>query len=264
MRVAVITFPGSNCDYDCYKAVRAVLGESADYVWHRETDLNQADAVILPGGFSYGDYLRAGAIARFSPVMSAVRDFADAGGPVLGICNGFQILCEAGMLPGALVRNVSLQFRSVPVHVRVERADTLFTRRYEAGQVLRVPIAHGEGNYLADDATVERLEAEGRIVFRYVEPDGRVTEAANPNGSTRNIAGIINDAGNVLGLMPHPERAMEAVLGSVDGLGLFESLRDHVHAATPPLPDGGTGRRGDGGTASAGSPSHASTGHGEA
>ncbi|MEJ2678736.1 MAG: phosphoribosylformylglycinamidine synthase subunit PurQ, partial [Gemmatimonadota bacterium] len=198
MRVAVITFPGSNCDYDCYKAVRSVLGETADYVWHRETNLDQADVVILPGGFSYGDYLRAGAIARFSPIMSVVRDFADAGGPVLGICNGFQILCEAGLLPGALVRNVSLQFRSVDVHVRVERTDTLFTDRYTAGQVLRMPIAHGEGNYLADQATVQRLEHEGRVVFRYVEPDGRVTDAANPNGSTNNIAGIINDAGNVL------------------------------------------------------------------
>ncbi|HKJ93394.1 MAG TPA: phosphoribosylformylglycinamidine synthase subunit PurQ [Longimicrobiales bacterium] len=230
MRAAVITFPGSNCDYDCYKAIRSVLNEPAEYIWHRETDLHDADVVILPGGFSYGDYLRAGAIARFSPIMSAVRRFADAGGPVLGICNGFQILCEAGMLPGALVRNVSLQFRGIPVHVRVERADTLFTDRYEPGQVLRIPIAHGEGNYLADEETVTRLEDEGRVVFRYVEPDGRVTEAANPNGSTRNIAGIINEAGNVLGLMPHPERVVEAVLGSTDGLALFESLRANVHA----------------------------------
>lgn len=274
MRVAVITFPGSNCDYDCYKAIHAVLGETARYVWHRQTDLKDADAVVLPGGFSYGDYLRAGAIARFSPIMGAVRDFADAGRPVLGICNGFQILCEAGMLPGALVRNVSLQFRSRPVYLRVERADTLFTARYNVGQVLRMPIAHGEGNYLADDATVERLEREGRIVFRYVEPDGRVAETANPNGSVHNIAGIINDAGNVLGLMPHPERAVERVLGSIDGLGVFESLRDHLHPPTP-QPDGenrlstphderAMGREGDGARASARSSSHATSGHREA
>jgi phosphoribosylformylglycinamidine synthase I len=273
MRVAVITFPGSNCDYDCYKAVRSVLGESADYVWHRETELHEADVVILPGGFSYGDYLRAGAIARFSPIMNAVHAFAEAGRPVLGICNGFQILCEAGLLPGALVRNVSLQFRSMPVHVRVERADTLFTERYDTGQVLRMPIAHGEGNYLADEATVERLEADGRVVFRYVEPDGRTTDAANPNGSTHNIAGIINDAGNVLGLMPHPERAVEAVLGSMDGLGMFQSLRDHIgspprtggatHPAGPPHP-AEPGGRGDGERASVSPSPHASNGHGEA
>jgi phosphoribosylformylglycinamidine synthase I len=256
MRIAVVTFPGSNCDYDCYKAVKDVLGEDAFYVWHRETGIQDADAVFLPGGFSYGDYLRAGAIARFSPILTTVREFAEAGGPVLGICNGFQILCEAGMLPGALVKNASLQFRSIPVHIRVERADTPYTSRYAAGDVLRIPIAHGEGNYIADDATLDRLEAENRVVFRYVDPAGAVTEAANPNGSARNIAGIMNEAGNVVGLMPHPERAVETILGSTDGVGVFESLRDHVRG-TSPGPAGVRGRGGEGVTGEAGSPSGA-------
>ncbi len=223
MKVAVVTFPGSNCDYDLYKAVRQV-GSEASFVWHRERGLSDYDAVLLPGGFSYGDYLRAGAIARMSPIMEDVVTFAEAGGPVLGICNGFQILCEAGLLPGALVRNASLLFESKDVLLRVERTDTLFTGSYGAGQILRVPIAHGEGNYEADEATLERLEDEGRVVFRYVDTNGDATEAANPNGSWHNIAGITNREGNVLGMMPHPERAMEDILGSTDGIGLFTSL----------------------------------------
>lgn len=223
MKAAVVTFPGSNCDYDLYKAVQSVGGEPT-FVWHRETDLGDADIVMLPGGFSYGDYLRAGAIARFSPVMDAVVEFARAGGPVVGICNGFQILCEAGLLPGALIRNRSLLFQSRDVRVRVERTDTLFTSDYEAGQVLRAPIAHAEGNYRADAETVASLIAERRIVFRYVDSRGEATEGANPNGSVENIAGIINEAGNVLGMMPHPERAMEPLLGSTHGRGIFTSI----------------------------------------
>jgi phosphoribosylformylglycinamidine synthase len=231
MKVAVVTFPGSNCDYDLYKAVQQV-GADATFVWHRERGLDGYDAVMLPGGFSYGDYLRGGAIARLSPVMEDVVAYADAGGPVLGICNGFQILCEAGLLPGALVRNESLKFRSYPVHVRVERADTLFTSDYEEGRILRIPIAHGEGNYEADEETLKALEAEGRVVFRYVDADGEPTEASNPNGSWHNIAGIVNEAGNVLGMMPHPERAMEDILGSTDGVGVFTSLTRAL-SATP-------------------------------
>lgn len=230
MRTAVVTFPGSNCDYDLYKAVELVGGDP-HFVWHRERGLAAYDAVLLPGGFSYGDYLRAGAIARMSPIMEDVVEFANAGGPVLGICNGFQILCEAGLLPGALVRNASLRFVSRDVLLRVEKADTVFTTDYELGQVLRVPIAHGEGNYEAARGTLETLEGEGRVVFRYVDADGEATEAANPNGSWHNIAGIVSAAGNVLGMMPHPERAMEAVLGSTDGVGVFTSLASSFAAA---------------------------------
>ena len=228
MRVAVITFPGSNCDYDCYKAVNDVLGEEAYFVWHRETELEDPDLVILPGGFSYGDYLRAGAIARFSPVMDPVIRFARDGGAVLGICNGFQILCEAGLLPGALMRNRDLKFLGRDARVRVERTDTAFTRHYAPGQRLTRPIAHGEGNYQADRETLQRLEAEGRVVFRYVDANGDPTEAGNPNGSANNIAGIINAEGNVLGLMPHPERVVEGILGGSDGLPLFRSLQEHL------------------------------------
>jgi phosphoribosylformylglycinamidine synthase len=224
VRAAVITFPGSNGDYDLYQAVRLVGGEPT-FVWHRDTaGLKKYDAVLLPGGFSYGDYLRAGAIASLSPIVEEVVAFAKAGGPVLGICNGFQTLCEAHLLPGALVRNESLRFESKDVRVRVERTDTAFTSEYGAGQVLRIPIAHGEGNYEADAATLARLEDEGRIVFRYVDAAGEATEVANPNGSWHNIAGIVSEAGNVLGMMPHPERAMEKVLGSADGAPLFASL----------------------------------------
>lgn len=223
MKVAVITFPGSNCDYDLYKAAQQV-GADPSFVWHRERGVDGFDAVLLPGGFSYGDYLRAGAIARMSPIMEDVVSFANAGGPVLGICNGFQILCEAGLLPGALIRNDSLKFRSHDVLLRVETTDTPFTSSYEKGQILRVPIAHGEGNYEADEETLARLDGEGQIVFRYVDPTGEPSASSNPNGSWHNIAGITNERGNVLGMMPHPERAMEELLGSTDGIGVFTSL----------------------------------------
>jgi len=230
VNAVVVTFPGSNCDYDLYKAIQRIGGR-VDFLWHRErTDFDGVDAVLLPGGFSYGDYLRAGAIARFSPVLDDVVAFASRGGTVLGICNGFQILCEAGLLPGALIRNDSLRFRSEDVYLRVERADTRFTSDYEEGQRLRIPIAHAEGGYLASDDVVEELESEGRVLFRYVDRDGRVTEGANPNGSVRNIAGIVNEAGNVLGMMPHPERAMEPILGSTDGVGLFTSIQSSLAA----------------------------------
>jgi phosphoribosylformylglycinamidine synthase subunit PurQ / glutaminase len=231
MRAAIVTFPGSNCDYDCYKALTDVLGCEARFVWHREERLGACDLVVLPGGFSYGDYLRAGAIARFSPIMTDVQRFAAEGGHVLGICNGFQVLCEAHMLPGALVRNRSVKFQGERVWVRVENHDTAFTHRYERGQVLHLHIAHGQGNYVADPGTLERLEAEGRVVFRYVEADGSVTDAGNANGSMNNIAGIINEGGNVLGLMPHPERSVELLLGSDDGLALFQSLADRLAPA---------------------------------
>jgi phosphoribosylformylglycinamidine synthase subunit PurQ / glutaminase len=221
--LAIITFPGSNCDYDCFKAGELV-GAQPRFVWHRETNLGNPDVVVLPGGFSYGDYLRAGAIARFSPIMGEVIRYANSGRPVLGICNGFQILCEAGLLPGALVRNQSLKFESKHVYVRVENAQTIYTSEYEDGDVLKLHIAHGMGNYVADEDVLEVLESENRVVFRYVDPDGVETDEWNPNGSLHNIAGIVNEGGNVLGLMPHPERAVEEILGSTDGLGLFESL----------------------------------------
>jgi phosphoribosylformylglycinamidine synthase subunit PurQ / glutaminase len=224
MKFAIIVFPGSNCDHDAYHAAKHVLGQQAAFVWHKETSLAGADVVILPGGFSHGDYLRTGAIARFSPVMTAVAEFARRGGPVLGICNGFQILLEAGLLPGAMLRNRDLKFHCEHVRVRVEQADTPFTRRARVGQVLSLPIAHGEGNYYAEPDVVAALEASGRIVFRYCDERGEVTDAANPNGSLHNIAGICSESRNVVGLMPHPERACERVLGSADGLVLFESV----------------------------------------
>lgn len=230
MNAVVVTFPGSNCDYDCYRAAKDVLGADTRYVWHRETGLGEPDIVFLPGGFSYGDYLRAGAIARFSPIMDEVIEYARGGGLVMGICNGFQVLCEAGLLPGALVRNDVLKFRSRWIHMRVENTDTPFTSAYDQGQVLRVPIAHGEGNYVADAATARALEDDGRVVFRYCDADGAVTPESNPNGSIANIAGIVGEGGNVLGLMPHPERAVEAILGGTDGRGVFESLRGAVGA----------------------------------
>jgi phosphoribosylformylglycinamidine synthase I len=224
MKAAVISFPGSNGDYDLYEAVKLV-GGSPTFVWHRDrSGLKGYDAVLLPGGFSYGDYLRAGAIASLSPIMEEVVAFAKAGGPVLGICNGFQVLCEAHLLPGALVRNEALRFRSEHVRVRVERTDTVFTGEYQKGQILSIPIAHGEGNYEADKATLERLEGDGRVVFRYVNAAGETTEDANPNGSWHNIAGIVSESGNVIGMMPHPERAMEDIVGSTDGAPLFTSL----------------------------------------
>ena len=229
MKAAVVTFPGSNGDYDLYKAAQQV-GFDTHFVWHRERGLGDYDLVLLPGGFSYGDYLRAGAIASMSPIMEDVIAYAKAGGPVLGICNGFQTLCEAHLLPGALVRNDVLKFQGKDVRIRVERTDLVFTNGYQKGQVLTVPIAHGEGNYEADHATLERLEGEGRVVFRYVGPSGETTDEANPNGSWHNIAGITNEAGNVLGMMPHPERATERILGSDDGLALFTSLAASVPA----------------------------------
>ena len=224
MKFAVIVFPGSNSDQDAFHATGAVLGEHAALVWHKDTDLGGADAVILPGGFAHGDYLRTGAIARFSPIMPAVSAFAARGGPVLGICNGFQVLLEAGLLPGAMVRNRGIKFVSRLVPVRVDATDTLFTRACVVGQVLRMPIAHGEGNYFADADTLDRLEDGGRVVFRYCEPNGLVSPSSNPNGSARNIAGIINSGGNVLGMMPHPERAGETLVGGTDGNRIWESI----------------------------------------
>ena len=224
MKFAVIVFPGSNCDHDAYHAAKHVSGQDAEFVWHKETSLKGADAVILPGGFSHGDYLRTGAIARFSPIMASVADFARRGGPVLGICNGFQVLLEAGLLPGAMLRNRDLKFHCEHIWVRTEQTDTPFTLRAAPGQVLRIPIAHGEGNYFAEPEVVQALESSGRIVFRYCDATGRVTDAANPNGSLKNIAGICNESRNVVGLMPHPERACETLLGSADGRVMFESV----------------------------------------
>ena len=223
MNVAVVTFPGSNCDQDCHRSVE-LAGGSARYVWHRERSLGDAEAVIVPGGFAHGDYLRPGAIARFSPIMDAIIAFANGGGLVAGICNGFQVLCEAGLLPGALLRNRSLRFQSHDCRLRVERADTPYTRGYNEGQVIRMPLSHADGNYYADSATLAELEADRRVVFRYCDARGDVTPEANPNGSLNHIAGIVNARGNVLGMMPHPDRAIEEVLGSVDGLPLFASL----------------------------------------
>jgi phosphoribosylformylglycinamidine synthase len=230
VRFGVITFPGSNCDDDTAYAVTEHLGATAVRLWHKATDLEDVDVVILPGGFAHGDALRAGAIARFSPIMREVIAHADRGAPVLAICNGFQIACEAGMLPGALLRNANLHFVGAPVIVRVERTDTLFTSKYRPGQLLRMPVAHGEGRYTADAETLSRIEGEGQVVFRYVDATGARTPSANPNGSTNDIAGIRNARGNVLGLMPHPERALDTLLGSADGLPLFESLMAEVAA----------------------------------
>ena len=223
MKAAVVTFPGSNCDQDLYRAVEDVGGEP-HFIWHRTRGLDDYDVVFLAGGFSYGDYLRPGAIARFSPVMDDVLAFARAGGPVCGICNGFQVLCEAGLLPGALIRNASLRFLDATVRLRVERADTVFTADYRPGQLLRIPSANAEGNYHADDETIARLEGEGRVLFRYVDADGEATPAGNPNGSRANIVGILDESGRVMGMMPHPERAMDPLTGSSDGRGLFTSL----------------------------------------
>ena len=224
MKFGIIVFPGSNCDHDAYHVISKQVGQPVDFIWHRDTDLKSFDALIIPGGFSYGDYLRAGALARFSPVMDSVKKFAATGGFVLGICNGFQILCEAGLLPGALIRNRDLNFICEHLSVRVETSDTPYTNEMAPGSVLRIPIAHAEGNYVCDDATLAELQREDRIVFRYCEPSGAVTEAANPNGSRDNIAGICNHSRNVLGLMPHPERACEDLLGSSDGRDIFRSL----------------------------------------
>jgi phosphoribosylformylglycinamidine synthase len=224
MHFAVLQFPGSNCDQDVVHVLRNVLGQAARLLWHKEHSLGGAGAVIVPGGFSYGDYLRTGAIARFSPVMQAVQTFAANGGLVLGICNGFQILCEAGLLPGALIRNRSLQFRCEPIFLKTATADSPFTNRIPAGQLLRLPVAHGEGCYFADEETLVRLKADNQILWRYVNAQGEPTPAANPNGSLDNIAGVCNQARNVAGLMPHPERASEPILGGADGRLVFESI----------------------------------------
>jgi len=224
MRIGVLVFPGSNCDHDLYHVLGGLLGFEAVYLWHKDSDLKKCDAVILPGGFSYGDYLRCGAIARFSPLMREVEKFANSGGPVLGICNGFQILTEARLLPGVLMQNTSRQFICDFTDIRVERSDTPFTRKVKAGQVLRMPIAHGDGNYFIDDEGLKRLEGEGQVIFRYVDARGEPTEAANPNGSLKNIAGVCNAKRNVIALMPHPERVSEAILGSDSGKVIFESL----------------------------------------
>ncbi len=224
MKFAVIVFPGSNCDHDAHYAATHVLGQDAELVWHKDTSLGGADVVILPGGFAHGDYLRTGAIARFSPIMEEVRRFAAAGGPVLGICNGFQVLLEAGLLPGAMLRNRSLHFRCEHVYVKVEQTDTPFTLACDGSRPLRIPVAHGEGNYYAEPEVVRRLEANRQVIFRYVDASGASTVEANPNGSVNNIAGICNETRNIVGLMPHPERACELALGSADGLVLFESV----------------------------------------
>jgi phosphoribosylformylglycinamidine synthase len=224
MRFGVVVFPGTWSDRDTYHALSRVLGQDVVYLWHKDRDLSGVDCVVLPGGFSYGDYLRTGAIARFSPVMEEVQGFAAGGGLVLGICNGFQILCEAGLLPGALMRNEHLEYRCQWVDLRVDNAETSFSSACSSGQVLRIPIGHGEGRYYADEATLAELEEGGRVIFRYCDPLGQVTAEANPNGSISNIAGIINREGNVLGMMPHPERACEAILGGEDGAAVFRSL----------------------------------------
>jgi phosphoribosylformylglycinamidine synthase len=225
MKFGIIVFPGSNCDHDAYYATSVNAGAESVYIWHKETSLPDGiDCIIIPGGFSYGDYLRCGAIARFSPVMNEVIKFANSGGYVLGICNGFQILTEAELLPGTLLRNNNLTFRCKDVYLRVENNTSAFTTSLEMNSVLRIPIAHGEGNYFADDDEIRRLEAEKRVIFRYSEPDGMITESSNPNGSINNIGGIINEQGNVLGMMPHPERYSDIELGCNDGIGIFKSL----------------------------------------
>jgi len=232
MKFSVIVFPGSNCDEDAYHAATEVLGQRAEYVWHKDTDLKGADVVVLPGGFAHGDYLRTGAMARFSPIMREVEAFAGRGGPVLGICNGFQVLLEAGLLPGAMLRNRGLKFLCEHVHLRVEQTDTPFTSACRKGQVLRLPIAHGEGNYFAEPDVIARLENNRQVIFRYTNAAGEVADAANPNGSAAAIAGLCNDARNVVGLMPHPERACESILGSADGLVIFESVVQWLTSAT--------------------------------
>jgi phosphoribosylformylglycinamidine synthase subunit PurQ / glutaminase len=232
MKFGVVVFPGSNCDHDTYHVISKVIGQPVDFIWHKEQEIDRFDAIILPGGFSYGDYLRTGAIARFSPVMKSVVEFANAGGLVLGICNGFQILCESGLLPGGLLRNRDLKFICEHINIRVETSDTPFTSACSVGQVISIPIAHGEGNFFCDRRTLDELEGEGRIIFRYCDANGLVNADANPNGSLNNIAGICNRDRNVLGMMPHPERASESLLGCNDGriilLSMADSLREMI------------------------------------
>jgi phosphoribosylformylglycinamidine synthase len=233
VKFGIVVFPGSNCDHDAYHVCKHVMGQDAVFLWHKEADLKDVDVVILPGGFSYGDYLRCGAIARFSPIMKEVVRFAHEGGTVLGICNGFQILVEAGLLPGVLLKNASLRFVCKFVHLRVENADTRFTNQTIRGEVLHIPIAHGDGNYFTDPDTLARLESNNQIIFRYCTRDGAVTDEANPNGSLGNIAGIINEHGNVLGMMPHPERAADPLLRHTDGQKIFKSLITHLVLGEP-------------------------------
>ena len=230
MKYGVVTFPGSNCDYDAYAAVKHVINEEVEFLWHASEELHGCDVIILPGGFTYGDYLRPGAIARFSPLMKKIIEFGRSGGLLLGICNGFQVLTEAGLLPGALIRNQSLRFSCKYVYLRVDNADTAFTSSCKTRDVLKIPIAHGDGNYYNFEGDIDQLDKNGQIVFRYVDKDGNVTPSANPNGSLNNIAGIINAEGNILGMMPHPERAVEPILGSADGLKVFESLQASISA----------------------------------
>ena len=227
-RFGVLVFPGSNCDHDALSAARDAMGQEARYIWHKEESIGDVDVVLVPGGFSYGDHLRAGAIARFSPVMESVKQFAAEGGLVAGICNGFQVLCESGLLPGTLARNDSLRFICKEVTLKVENAETPFTRAMQEGQTLRVPVAHGEGRYYADDETLDRLEANGQVLFRYASADGDASGEANPNGSVRGIAGIANERGNVLGMMPHPERCADPLIGSGDGRLFFQSMVEHL------------------------------------
>jgi len=230
VKFGIVTFPGSNGDYDAFHAAADAIGEESVYLWHKDHDLKDCDVIILPGGFSYGDYLRPGAIARFSPIMNEVVAHARRGAPVLAICNGFQVACEAGLLPGALLRNASLRFVSRVVTMRVENASSMFTREYFKGQVLSIPVAHGDGRYTADSDVIARLEGEGRVAFRYCSPAGTISSEDNVNGAVNGIAGILNDAGNVLGMMPHPERAADPILGTTDGLGVFHSLLGGVIA----------------------------------
>ncbi|HEX6084703.1 MAG TPA: phosphoribosylformylglycinamidine synthase subunit PurQ [Thermoanaerobaculia bacterium] len=231
MKFGIVVLPGSNCDHDALHVTKDVLGAEAEVLWHKDTDLKGADCVIIPGGFAYGDYLRAGALAKFAPIMGAIKRHAEQGGLVFGICNGFQVLTEVGLLPGALMRNQHLRFLARDVLLRVEETDTPFTNQLAAGQILRAPIAHGEGNYFADDATLDALEANRQVIFRYCDEEGRLTAEANPNGSARSIAGICNEGGNVLGMMPHPERCAESILGNADGLGVFRSIANALALA---------------------------------
>ena len=224
MRFGVSVFPGTWSDVDCYSVINDVLGYEVDYVWHKETDIDKYDCIVIPGGFSYGDYLRCGSIASLSPIMNSIKEFALQGGLVLGICNGFQILCESGLLPGALIRNSHLQFRCQWVNLRVENEDSVFTRNGSKGQVVEIPISHGEGNYYADPETLEKLENNDQVLFRYCDQKGYVSPESNPNGSVSNIAGIVNETGNVLGMMPHPERCCDELIGGVDGKFVFESI----------------------------------------
>tara|TARA_A100001037_G_scaffold172950_1_gene155272 strand:- start:2382 stop:3086 length:705 start_codon:yes stop_codon:yes gene_type:complete len=224
MRFGVVVFPGTWSEVDCYTVVDEIIGQPVDYVWHNDTNISNYDCIILPGGFSYGDYLRCGAIARLSPVMDSVKKFANSGGLVIGICNGFQILCEAGLLPGVLLPNDHLEFRCEWTHLRVENSNTAFSNTLESKQVISVPISHGEGNYYADPETLKTLEENGQVVFRYCDPDGTINRDSNPNGSINNIGGLINSQGNVLGMMPHPERCCDPILGGVDGKLIFESI----------------------------------------